>query len=210
MKSHQKSNIMIWAFLAVILFFWVFNWIQKYGDSVYKKTSTNKEYFTGYEYLDTSTQNTTHNVDLPINNTMDCSNMCGPLARCYKTGEQCSSDIDCQGCNPNPPDEEYNIPYNKEIRGQNDAGKYSYLAPQYSELTTDIGTKAKLIADKNRPPPDYFKGVNTWRQTFDEGQRLFDRRFYSGSSPMAPYYPERQTLSGEFIDSGPLAANDFL
>jgi hypothetical protein len=210
MKSHQKSNIMIWAFLAVILFFWVFNWIQKNGNAVFQKSSNRLESFTGNEYLDSGSPNTTHSVDLPINNTLDCSNMCGSLARCYKTGEQCSSDIDCPGCNPNSPDEEYKIPYNEEIKGQNDAGKYSYLTPQYSELTTDIGTRAKLIADKNRPPPDYFKGVNTWRQTFDEGQKLFDRRFYSGSQPMAPNYPERQTLSGEFIDNGPLAANDFL
>ena len=210
MKSHQKSYIMIWAFLAVILFFWVFNWIQKNGNYVFQKVPNNKESFVGYEYLDTGTPNATHTVDLPINNTLDCSNMCGPLARCYKTGEQCSSDIDCPGCNPYSPDEEYKIPYNKEYRGQNDAGKLSYLAPQYSELTTDIGTQAKLIADKNRSPPDYFKGVNTWRQTFDEGQRLFDKRFYSGSYPMAPTYPQRQTLSGEFIDDGPLAANDFL
>jgi len=136
--------------------------------------------------------------------------MCGPLARCYKTGQQCNSDIDCPGCNPHSPDEEYQIHYLKDYRGQNQAGKLSYYTPQYSVLTTDIGTKAKLVGDRFSPAPQYDIGVNTWRDVFDEGQKLFDKRYYTGSLPFTPVYPERKTLSGEFIDNGPLAANDFL
>jgi hypothetical protein len=207
MKSKQK-NIIIWGFIALFLFIWVFNWIHNNANYIIKKTKL--ESFINLINEDNGDPNTNHSVDLPINNTLDCSNMCGPLSRCYKTGEQCTSDIDCFGCNSRDPNQEYKPTYNKEYRGNNEAGKLSYYAPQYSELTTDIGTKAKLINDKNTPPPQYFQGLNTWRETFDEGQKLFDKRYYSGSFPLTPQYPERKTLSGQFKDDGPLAANDFL
>ena len=42
------------------------------------------------------------------------------------------------------------------------------------------------------------------------GQELFDKRYYTGSQMGIPVYPKRKTLSGEFIDDGPLAANAFL
>ena len=200
----KQQNIIFWAFISIILLISTFIWIDKYSGTFIL------ECFGSYKYMDTGSPNTSHSVDLPINNPIDCSNMCGPLGRCYKTGEQCTSDIDCPGCNPNNPVEEYTIPYNKEFQGENAAGKLGYLVPQYSELTTDIGTRAKLIGPKISAPPQTFPGVNTWIQAFDEGQQLFDRRYYSGSLPMAPSYPKRTTLSGEFIDNGPLASNDFL
>uniref|UniRef100_A0A6C0KW18 Uncharacterized protein n=1 Tax=viral metagenome TaxID=1070528 RepID=A0A6C0KW18_9ZZZZ len=203
MKSEQKY-ILIWAFIALVLFIWVFNWIQKEGRYIIKES------FIGYQYNDTGTPNTNHTVDLPINNTLDCQNMCSPLARCYKTGQQCSSDIDCPGCNPHDPNEEYKPQYLKDYVGYNDAGKLSYYTPQFSTLTTDIGTRAKLIGDKLAPPPQYDIGVNIWRDTFDEGQKLFDKRYYSGSLPYTPVYPKRMSLSGEFVENGPLAENAFL
>jgi hypothetical protein len=39
---------------------------------------------------------------------------------------------------------------------------------------------------------------------------LFDKRYSPTASFFTPNYPKRLTLSGEFIDDGPLAANDFL
>lgn len=203
MKS-TENHIIIWAFIALFLLIWTFNWIQENSKTFIQ------ECFTGNDYLDTGNPSTNHTVNLPLNDTLSCSNMCGPLARCYKTGGQCTSDIDCPGCNPHNPDEEYQINYMKNYKGQNDAGKLSYYTPQYSVLTTDIGTNAKLIADKNRPPVKMYYGVNTWRDTFDEGQMLFDKRYYSGATPFTPVYPERNSLSGEFVDNGPLAANAFM
>jgi len=44
--------------------------------------------------------NYSDNVDLPINTKYSCKNMCGPHATCSLTGEQCTSDIDCYGCQP--------------------------------------------------------------------------------------------------------------
>ena len=80
--------------------------------------------------------------------------------------------------------------------------------------------------------------MNTWRETFNIGQELFggkrrhrasgdasrsfpiiflrlapseyDKRYNPGSIPYMPTYPDRTTLSGQFIDNGPLASNDFL
>jgi hypothetical protein len=203
MKSEQ-IYILILAFITLVLFVWLFNWIHKEGRYIIKESFTNSE------LNDTGTPNTTHNVDLPINNTLDCQNMCGPLARCYKTGQQCTSDIDCPGCDPDNPNEEYNTNYLKDNKGENDAGKLSYYAPQFSSLTTDIGTKAKLVGDRYSIAPQYDIGVNIWRSSFDEGNKLFDKRYYSGSLPYTPVYPKRMTLSGEFVDNGPLASNDYL
>ena len=50
--------------------------------------------------IDMGTPETNHNVNLPINTTYSCENVCGPLSRCSKTGEQCTSDVDCYGCQP--------------------------------------------------------------------------------------------------------------
>jgi len=97
------------------------------------------------------------------------------------------------------------------IRGQNDAGKLTTeINPTYSVLTTDIGTRSKLVNDPHIQPPQYFKGVNQWRETFDAGEELFDKRYNPNSQQFTLKYPQRTTLSGEFIDNGPLAANDYL
>jgi hypothetical protein len=200
MKTNEEKYILIWAFFALFLFVFVFNWIQNKSNYILIKE--------GYTNVIDESDETSHNVDLPINNTLDCNNMCGPLARCQKTGQQCTSDVDCYGCNPGYLTTDKNN--GKNIHGDNDAGKLSYYAPQLSMLTTDIGSRAKLVGDRYAVAPQYDIGVNTWRDTFDEGQKLFDKRYYSGSQPYTPHYPERKTLSGEFIDNGPLASNDYL
>lgn len=39
-----------------------------------------------------------HNVSMPIVDPYSCSNFCGPQARCAITNTQCTSDVDCYGC----------------------------------------------------------------------------------------------------------------
>jgi len=151
--------------------------------------------------------NTSYSVDLPINTTTSCSNFCGPQAICSITGEQCSSDPDCYGCAPpvTPPSS-----LTTEVSGYNDAGKLSdAMTPVFSVLTTDIGTHAFKMKGPNTPPPNYSKGVNTWRRTFDEGQRLYETRYNPQFQIInsLPKYPSRPTLTGEFVDTGPLPAN---
>jgi len=161
--------------------------------------------------IDMGTPETNHNVNLPINTTYSCENICGPLARCSKTGEQCTSDVDCYGCQA-----KIFVPIytTEEIGGQNDAGKLTGgITPQYSTLTTDIGTQAKFYGKgENLNPPSYFKGVNQWKKAFNTGMELFDKRYNPNINtlPYLPKYPKRKTLSGEFIDDGPLASNAYL
>jgi len=169
----------------------------------------------GYGSLHSATN---HNVNVPINTSYSCKNMCGPNNRCSKTGTQCLSDLDCYGCKPQfqitpmaPP---------VKISGLNEAGKLTTaISPTFSILTTDIGTQAMPIenepgylkkTEQNQNPPEYFKGDNTWKKSFDLGAELFDKRYNPGQQVYMKNYPIRQTLSGEFMYDGPPAANEYL
>jgi len=208
MKSGQIYIIGL-ALFSLFLFWWVI----KYGDYLIKEGKISGpfvvENFINIVEDTGGSPETTHTINLPINTTYSCENMCGPMARCSITGEQCSTDVDCYGCQPKISHVERQN--TADIGGQNDAGKLTQgQQPTYSVLTTDIGTQAKLFGDKLEPPPQYNQGVNTWRPTFNVGAELFDKRYNPGSQPFMPTYPERTTLSGQFIDDGPLAANDYL
>ena len=48
---------------------------------------------------DSNSPKNSHNVDV-VNNEYSCSNFCGPQSQCAITREQCTSDVDCQGCQP--------------------------------------------------------------------------------------------------------------
>jgi hypothetical protein len=204
----SKLFLIIWSFILLFLTIYIFNW----GDYLIKNGYIVEQFTSLGPIVDNGSPSTNHTVDLPLTNTTTCQNMCGPNNRCSLTGEQCSSDIDCFGCNPHT---KQFAPENSQratdVRGENDAGKLTTeQTPNYSVLTTDIGSRAKLISKPDTPPLEYFKGVDTWRQTFDAGKELFDKRYSPSAQSFMPNYPKRPTLSGEFIDDGPLAANDFL
>ena len=202
----KPGYVLFWSLLIFVFLLFIFQW----GDYLIQQGYILTECFTSLSpIIDNGGASTNHTVDLPINTPFTCQNMCGPNNRCSLTGEQCSSDIDCFGCNPHT--QQY-APENSElVRGQNDAGKLTTEEnPTYSTLTTDIGSRAKLIANPETPPPEYFKGINTWKETFDEGAELFDKRYSPSAQSFTPTYPNRLSLSGEFEDNGPLAANDFL
>ena len=147
-------------------------------------------------------QSTSHTVDLPLTTTISCKNICGPIGRCSITGEQCSTDVDCYGCQTTKPQ--------KNV-GQNDAGNLTTKAqPNYSTLTTDIGTRAKLYNDKLIDPPQYMQGINTWRSIFDQGEKLYNERYVPEENKNMTNYPSRKTLSGQFIDNGPLPSNAYM
>jgi len=87
---------------------------------------------------DMGNPSTSHTVNLPINTIYSCSNMCGSQSKCYITGGNCLSDIDCPGCNTY---KQIKQPHKtREVPGDSDAGKYSYLTPQYSSLTSGFFT----------------------------------------------------------------------
>jgi len=146
---------------------------------------------------------TNYSVDLPINTKMSCRNKCGSQSKCLITGEQCLSDIDCGGCRPIS----NNAKNTQEIRGQNDAGRLVINNnPQYSHLTTDIGTQAALYTKILAPVPILNYGYNKWRKSFDYGQQLYDQTMKIDES----IYPSRQTETGLFNTIGPLPANAYL
>jgi hypothetical protein len=209
MKIPSKDIINITLLvISVLMFVGIINWGK------YLINTRCKEGFESFSepQIDKGTPQTSHTVNLPINTTFQCENMCGPLARCSKTGEQCTSDVDCYGCQPTvvaPINQIYG-----DVRGQNDAGKQTNgQTPTYSILTTDIGTQAKFYGKGENPIPDqYFKGVDEWRGSFDAGMDLYNKKFNPNIEvlPFLPKYPTRVTLSGEFIDDGPLASNAYL
>jgi hypothetical protein len=119
-------------------------------------------------------------VDLPLNTYYSCKNMCGPLARCYKTGEQCTKDHDCFGCKPgkNP-----KIKKPKPIPLE---GFENYL-------------------DDLKPVPHAHFGPNTWIDTFRLGMQIYKQKQqwrldkYPNDYEFIPKYPMRETATGLYI-----------
>lgn len=199
--KEKQIHVLAWAFLSLLLLALIIFWttyLVKNHIHICENFITNQ----------LNGPNFSHTVDQPINTTISCSNMCGPLGRCYLTGEQCTSDVDCYGCQKKT---HHVSRMFKDVRGQNDAGKETTeVNPTYSTLTTDIGTRAKLYNKLLINPPKYDIGVNTWSKKFNEGQAFYDKRYYPGKQEYIPNYPKRKTLSGEFEDDGPLASNAYL
>ena len=175
----------------------------------------------GFQLEDRGTSETSHNVNLPLTTTTSCSNFCGPQSLCAKTRDQCTSDVDCPGCQPVVPATDKS--YGPDIRGQNDAGKLGYFSPQYSTLTTDIGTQASFyypasaIAPGSKTAQVAIANLGTGLTVAGkEGQRLFNlknaylRKQETGLE-FEPKYPARESATGLFVDKdAPLAANAFL
>ena len=164
--------------------------------------------------VDRGLPDTNHTVNLPLTTTYSCQNFCGPTSRCAVTGQQCMADIDCPGCNPYIPTLSTDPISNEFIRGNNDAGILTNgVTPKYSSLTTDIGTQAKLYVsnkDKLNKPAMVNFGVNTWLVGLNESMHEFDKRYRPYGLKFTPDYKKRYTMTGEFMDDGPLASNAYL
>ena len=159
-------------------------------------------------FQNTETQKTSHTVDLPLTTTYSCNNFCGPQSRCSITGHQCTSDIDCPGCQPYVPP--LTNTETTPVPGDNDAGKLTVGAtPRYSQLTTDIGTQAALVGtpnSNNKPPMPNF-GENTWSKSFEQDQQLFYNKYKPPTLTDMPNYKERYSMTGIYKNDDPYAAN---
>jgi len=199
----MNKKTKIYAFLAFALLVATFYWIHYL---------VNNKYIV--ECFDTLVQDrgqsdTNHTVNLPLTTTYSCRNFCGPTARCSITGQQCTADIDCPGCQPYVPPLP---PTNNCVPGENDAGKLTLgVTPTFSTLTTDIGTQAKLYtSDPLRKPVQANFGVNTWRSKFDQENKMYQNRYRCDSYPYLSNYQQRYSDTGMFLQDGPLASNAYL
>jgi len=194
----KKSENMVLAlgFLSIILLIGIFHW----SDYLIKNDFIKENFSSG----------NTHTVDLPLTTGYSCTNKCGPQGRCSRTGQQCLADIDCPGCQP------YSPPLKRlkavGVTGENDAGKLGPQFSTFSTLTTDIGTQAKIFrpSNINKGSPQANFGINTWRSKFDIIQKLFNRRYKPKVLTFMRNYPYQYSLSGEFLNNGPLASNAYI
>ena len=178
--------------LVIILFFWI-NYLVK-NNYISENFETNN----------------INNVNVPLTTTYSCTNFCGPTSRCATTGQQCMADIDCPGCQPNT------SPTNNSttgcVPGNNGAGKLTFgVTPQYSTLTTDIGTDSPFFTNKPfTPPPKASFGIDTWSTSFKQTSQMFQSRYTPSGLQFMPNYSNQNTVTGLFTDDGPLASNDYI
>ena len=210
--SKNQYSTLLYFIVVLIMLICLFNWINYLVENGYiYKASINKGLNEGFNegFNTNESSDTNHTVNLPLNTTSSCSNFCGPTARCSMTGQQCTSDIECPGCQPNAPQSQTNPQYTPSVPGNDYAGKLSYKSG-YSTLTTDIGSTAAIYNDKLSAPVQANFGQNTWIDKFNESRRLFDERYKPAGLENMPSYPNRSSATGQFIDEGPLAANAYL
>lgn len=217
--TKKETSLLFLAVISIIILVIIYKWIDYLSTNdyvYYVHPSQNKEGFgnsyisdgyVGNQSISTSTSKT---VNLPLNTTYSCKNMCGPTSRCSITGQQCLADIDCPGCQPNESSKNKNTEYIPSA--DNDAGKLTGgVTPTYSTLTTDIGTNSAIFYNNTfkRAPPTS-NGVNTWRSNFNASSMLYDSKFKPPNLTYMPIYTKSYSVTGEFIDNGPLASNAYI
>jgi hypothetical protein len=199
-------NKLILALLSFILIIVIYKWID-----YLVKNNYIIECFQNYSEVIQHSLNSSksHTVNLPLTTTYSCKNFCGPMSRCSITGHQCTSDVDCPGCTPQMP----SITNNTEcVPGNNDAGKLTIgVTPQYSKLTTDIGTMAAFYTSNPLKKPAVANfGIDTWTSEFKQTNEMFYKRYKPPNLEFMPSYQNRYTTTGLFVDDGPLASNSYL
>jgi hypothetical protein len=192
----NKYYTLLLALFCIGLLFYIFQWVNF--------LSVNKYIIECFE-SGPSSEATSHSVDLPLTTQYSCKNFCGPTARCSITGQQCTADIDCPGCQPYSPP----LPKTANIPGDNDAGKLTIgMTPQYSSLTSGYGTRERIVTNNlYAKPAEADFGVNTWVDQYEQEKGLFDKRYKPNQLPYMPDYPKRYSLTGQFIEDGPFASN---
>jgi hypothetical protein len=209
--SYTQYKTILLAIISIALLIFVFSMIHYLTKNGYIRSSFDSENFEPMKQIrERYDGSTTHTVDLPINTTYSCQNFCGPTARCSKTGQQCFADIDCPGCQPYSPP----LPLSNSecVMGNDSGGRLIYNQnPQYSVLTTDIGTRARIISENlfGKPVQANF-GINTWQKKSEEEQKLFDKRYKPPQLKLMPNYNKRYSLTGDFMEDGPPPANAYL
>lgn len=246
MKLNYKYT-MLYGFVSLLLF-WI---IVKYGTKVILNNfcSTNKvlkEGLTDFEkysqkiipypkdavinYNDVNSPLYSHTVNLPINDPISCKNFCGPKSQCLLTREQCTSDIDCPGCNPGPKPQDSCItkevdPYDAAGKlGQNQGLQYSPLTTGYNNHNADFAQVYPGSKDVQIKKP--YAGVDLWTESFNKGLELYNKQmesvekysvadlgfglgldFESKKQYYQTKYPLSISATGQFYETTPPASN---
>jgi hypothetical protein len=179
---------LIVSITIIIIFFYL---LVSYGNSLIKhKVCDCKEGF-----AETNSPLYSHTVDLPLTKPLSCQNFCGPKSTCAITKTQCTSDIDCFGCQSpikyRPPCQEINFkPYAYDMKD------YEYIYPQ-EELQKG------------------YEGIDQWTPSFNKGLELYNKKI-DANYPLSKYekmyqpnYQTRITATGTFYDTTPPASNSF-
>jgi len=224
--NRNKMNILL-AGLCILFAWLIINWFRYLINNYFIFKGTNSTstsiirsaiFREGFEQniydVKTYDNQYTHSIDLPINTDKSCSNFCGPDARCSQTRNiQCSTDSDCwqYGCQSmlKPPPKKVDDGPKPDY----DAGILTYnQTPQYSSLTTDMGSEAAII-NANAEVPRSYDGVPVWQEVYDQQARMVDDELayqYSAAPQQyrtAPAYPVSTTITGAYYDIGPTPSN---
>ena len=180
MKFNFKYTI-IYILLCLCLFlFWI---VIKYG-KIENFNNRIDPISALINYKDINSPLYSHNVNLPINDPISCKNFCGPNAKCLITREQCTSDVDCKGCNRIHP-----------------LGYYTNTL-----MDAYPGSKNSQI---KRP----YEGVDLWEDSFNKGLELYNKKrealdkYSNNISGHRLKYPMTISATGLFYETTPLASN---
>jgi len=240
----EITYLILYTIVSLLLFWLIIKW----GSSLVVNKLCLKEGLTELEnysykvipypqdalinYNDTNSPLYSHIVNLPINDPVSCKNFCGPQSQCAITREQCTSDIDCAGCNPGP------TPLSKcetkEVDPYDDTGKLGQnQGLQYSSLTTGYNGHGMDFEEvypgsKEAEIQLPYQGVDLWTESFNEGLKLYnkqresDDKFNDGlfkgiidtsNGKLAYYknnYPMTVSTTGLFYQTTPPASNSSL
>jgi len=238
--NYQKTIIYTIACLAL---FWI---IIRWGSSLVVNKICLKEGLTDFEkyshkvipypkdaVINLNDKNSplySHTVNLPFNSPYSCQNFCGPQAQCAITRDQCSTDIDCPGCQP--PENPRGPCKTKDVPPYDPSDLNQGL--QYSDvLTTDNGrykdyaeaSPGSLSSTLQQP----YLGLDLWTPSFNKGLQLYNKSrethdkysqgvFQGGAqqgipftkADFTPQYPTTVSATGQFYETTPPAANTTL
>lgn len=182
----------IYLLTSILLFVGLMRWTSYLINS-----GIIQECFSGYA----DNSKTTHTGNMPLTTTISCSNMC-INAKCSITGHQCLSYIDCPGCQQVKAEEEEENINTSPVEGNNSA-----VSPNYSTLTTDIGTKSTVYNPNAIHPPQANFGENIWIDNYNTENDLFNKRYKPSGLYLMPKYPQKYSMTGTFLEDGPLSSN---
>jgi hypothetical protein len=160
--------------------------VEGYQSTYYANTDINTDISSEYSKT----------VDLPITFPFSCKNFCGPGNKCAITGEQCSNDYDCSGCeNVNKFKPPKVMPHYNELSSNNEQMDYVYAG------------------SKNNLTPSYTSGQNEWIKNFNFAMKLYNRKeLYN--NPLDDFeknnvatYPNNVSMTGKCYETTPQGYN---